>query len=207
MPQRAAHWSADGTTLLGVEADAIVLLDPATLVVRERLAVPTLADANFCQGEACARISFSTVFPDQFGWAPGTDGVFFARYANQLWLGRPGDTALSRWFELPGVPLEVTLSPSEPQLAWVFSGPPQGANRLMLTNVLVGQTTLLTGDDSLIFFDLEWSPDEQLVSFTSAEGAVAEPDIGVVLVNVVTGEVTGVAAGCCATWAPLAFPR
>ena len=207
VPQRAAHWSADGTTLLGVEADAIVLLDPATLVVRERLAVPTLADANFCQGEACARISFSTVFPDQFGWAPGTDGVFFARYANQLWLGRPGDTALSRWFELPGVPLEVTLSPSGTQLAWVFSGPPQGANRLMLTNVLVGQTTLLTGDDSLIFFDLEWSPDEQLVSFTSAEGAVAEPDIGVVLVNVVTGEVTGVAAGCCATWAPLAFPR
>ena len=58
-----------------------------------------------------------------------------------------------------------------------------------------------------VFFDLEWSPDEQLVSFTSAEGAVAEPDIGVVLVNVVTGEVTGVAAGCCATWAPLAFPR
>ena len=98
-------------------------------------------------------------------------------------------------------------APSGTQLAWVFSGPPQGANRLMLTNVLVGQTTLLTGDDSLIFFDLEWSPDEQLVSFTSAEGAVAEPDIGVVLVNVVTGEVTGVAAGCCATWAPLASTR
>ena len=101
---------------------------------------------------------------------------------------------------LPGIPTDIAVSPRGDRIAWVDSGPPEGSNRLLVSDTLSAETLVLLEDPDLVFFDLQWSSDARYLALSSLNRE--ERAIGVLVIDVVSGEVFHIAVGCCAVWAP-----
>ena len=206
-PDQAGLLSRHSRLLLAREVGGIVILDEGTLEVEERFASPEIVDADdLCVGDVCVPVEYSTIFPDEYGWLPsGASGVFWARYTNKLFLRLPDEAELTEWFTLPGLPLDVAIGPGARQVAWISTGPPDGANALFLSDLELASSTLLVQDEDFIFFDLEFSPDGEYLSFSSVSrqgGGL----VGVVVIKLESGEILPIGPGCCAEWLPFLTP-
>ena len=203
-PSQAGRLSPDNQQLLSREVDGLVILDVTTLEIVERIPAPLIAAApDLCLGDECSPVTYSTTFPDEYGWLQASDpAIAWARYSNKLFVRLPGETDLRELISLPGLPLDAAISADASAVAWVSTGPPDGINALVVTDLDTAMSVVLAQDSDLIFFDVEWSPDSRFVAFT----AVARGDassVGVLVADTATGEVISVGPGCCAKWRPL----
>ena len=107
---------------------------------------------------------------------------------------------MQEWLTLPGIPVDIAVSPRGDQIAWVTLGPPEGSNGLFISDIGSEETRLLLEDPSVVFFDLQWSPDARFVAFSSISRA--DRSIGVLVIDAVSGEVFTIGEGCCAEWSP-----
>lgn len=206
-PDQAGRLSRDDRLLLAREVGGLVILDDGTLEVQDRFASPEIVDADdLCVQDLCVPVEYSTIFPDEYDWLPNAvPGVFWARYTNKLFLRLPDAAELTEWFTLPGLPIDVAIGPGGRQAAWISTGPPRGTNALFLSDLEAARSTLLVQDEDFIFFDLEFSPDGEYLSFSS----VSRQDtglVGVVVIELESGEIFPIGPGCCAEWLPFITP-
>lgn len=201
-PSTTGLQSPDDTLLLAREVGEVLLLLPTTLAPGFVFAAPEIDEPpTVCVGEECVPVEYSTIFPDEYDWfANSSNNAFWVRYTNKLYIGSPEQEALVEWLTLPGVPFDVSVSPGGDQIAWVTSGPPVGANGIFISDIETEATRLLVQDSSLIFFDLQWSPDARFLAFSSISRT--DRSVGVLVVDAATGEVFTIGPGCCAEWSP-----
>ena len=188
--------------ILAREAGGLVLLAPAGFDVEARFPAPEIdAPPEICAGDSCLPLEYSTGFPDEFDFiAASGNGAFWALYTNKLYLGTPDEPGLREWLTLPGIPVDVAVSPRGDQIAWVTLGPPEGANGLFISDIGGEETRLLLEDPGVVFFDLQWSPDARFVAFSSISRD--DRSIGVLVIDAVSGELFTIGTGCCAEWSP-----
>ncbi|PZC48568.1 MAG: Esterase/lipase [Chloroflexi bacterium] len=201
-PTTTGLQSPDDTLLLSREVGEVLLLLPTTLAPGFVFAAPEIDEPpTVCVGGECVPLEYSTIFPDEYDWfANSSNNAFWVRYTNKLYIGSPEQEALVEWLTLPGVPFDASVSPGGDQIAWVTSGPPEGANGIFISDIQSEATRLLVQDSDLIFFDLQWSPDSRFISFSSLSRV--DRSVGVLVIDAATGEVFTIGPGCCAEWSP-----
>ena len=201
-PIRTGLQSPDNRLILAREAGGLVLLAPAGFGVEARFPAPEIdAPPEICAGDSCLPLEYSTGFPDEFDFiAASSNGAFWALYTNKLYLGTPDEPGLREWLTLPGIPVDVAVSPRGDQIAWVTLGPPEGSNGLFISDIGSEETRLLLEDPSVVFFDLQWSPDARFVAFSSISRG--DRSVGVLVIDAASGELFTVGTGCCAEWSP-----
>ena len=201
-PTTTGVQSPDDTLLLSREVGEILLLLPTTLAPGFVFAAPEIDEPpTVCVGEECVPLEYSTIFPDEYDWfANSNNNAFWVRYTNKFYIGSPEQEALVEWLTLPGVPFDASVSPGGDQIAWVTSGPPEGANGIFISDIQTEATRLLVQDSDLIFFDMQWSPDARFISFSSVSRI--DRSVGVLVVDVQSGEIFTIGPGCCAEWSP-----
>ena len=201
-PIRTGLQSPDNRLILAREAGGLVLLSPAGFDVEARFPAPEIdAPPEICAADSCLPLEYSTGFPDEFDFITAAgNSAFWALYTNKLYIATPGEPGLQEWLTLPGIPVDIAVSPRGDQIAWVTLGPPEGSNGLFISDIGSEETRLLLEDPSVVFFDLQWSPDARFVAFSSISRA--DRSIGVLVIDAVSGEVFTIGEGCCAEWSP-----
>ncbi|MDE2640077.1 MAG: hypothetical protein OXI03_05785 [Chloroflexota bacterium] len=194
--------SPDDRVILAQEEGALLLLAPAGFEVEARYPAPEIEAADeLCLDGACMALEYSTDFPHEFEFIrASTTGAFWVAYTNKIYVGLPDEAELQEWVTLPGIPTDIAVSPRGDRIAWVSAGPPEGSNRLLVSDTGSAETLVLLEDPSLVFFDLQWSTDARYLALSSLNRE--ERAIGVLVIDVVSGEVFPIGVGCCAVWAP-----
>ena len=94
-------------------------------------------------------LEYSTDFPHEFDFIrASTTGAFWVAYTNKIYVGLPDEAELQEWVTLPGIPTDIAVSPRGDRIAWVDSGPPEGSNRLLVSDTLSAETLVLLEDPS-----------------------------------------------------------
>ncbi len=201
-PRGAGVQSPDNRVILAQEEGAMLLLAPAGFEVEARYPAPEIEAADeLCVDGSCMPLEYRTDFPDEFDFIrASSSGAFWVAYTNKIYVGLPDEAELQEWVTLPGVPTDIAVSPRGDRIAWVDSGPPEGSNRLLVSDTLSAETLVLLEDASLVFFDLKWSADARYLALSSINRE--ERTIGVLVIDVTSGEVFPIGVGCCAVWAP-----
>ncbi len=202
VPVGAGLQSPDNRLILAREVGGLVLLAPVGFEVEARFPAPEIdAPPEICAGGSCLPLEYSTGFPDDLGFIQAsTNGTFWVAYTNKVFIGTPEEPALQEWLTLPGIPVDIAVSPRGDQVAWVTLGPPEGSNGLFISDIASEETRLLLEDPSVVFFDLQWSPDARFVAFSAINRA--DRSVGVLVIDAASGELFTIGTGCCAEWSP-----